>query len=295
MLINDHCKSCLIRKNIQSYPADASPEKIRTYQAEVRSTVENADGLSTPQVAGKLYALHEELFGTIQDYSEIKRHFNYMMLSLLSHMEQQVHASEDPLKAAVQYSMVGNYIDFGALASVEEEELKNQLGKAADIEIDEDLLEEFREEVLRARKLVLFTDNCGEIVTDRLLLSTLRELNPRLHVTVIVRGEPVVNDATLADAAQVHMEEAADRILGSGAGLPGTAIEALSPEAKKAACDADLLIAKGQGNYEGLSECGLNVFYFFLCKCELFMQRFDVPQFTGIMTRELSRGAAPLH
>ena len=121
------------------------------------------------------------------------------------------------------------------------------------------------------------------------ILTVFRTKEPSLvvNVTVIVRGKPTVNDATLEDMKQIRMEEVADRVLGNGNGMPGNVIGTLSAEAMEEVEKADLLIAKGQGNYEGLSGCGLNVFYLFLCKCELFMRRFSVPKYTGIITREL--------
>ena len=120
------------------------------------------------------------------------------------------------------------------------------------------------------------------------MISTLRDINPNLYISVIVRGKPVLNDATLEDAKYVHMEEVAQKVIGNGTGMPGNVIGAISQEAMDEVEKADLLISKGQGNYEGLSGCGLNIYYFFLCKCEMFMRRFDVEQFTGIMTRERS-------
>ena len=114
----------------------------------------------------------------------------------------------------------------------------------------------------------------------------MRSLAPELVVTVIVRSKDAVNDATIDDAGQIRMKDVATRVIGNGNGMPGNVISEMSPEAMSAIEKADFLISKGQGNYEGLSGCGLNIYYLFLCKCEAFMKRFDVPQFTGIMTHE---------
>ena len=286
MLVNEFCKSCLLRKNLNAYPASAAPEDIEEYRHRLRDALARCDGLSSPQIAAQIYAIRRDMFGEGRDYTEIKRYYNDLMLSLWPRMASRVDASEDRLKAAVQYAMVGNYIDFAATENVDESVLIKQLDGAASVAVDPELLDSFRNEAVRARRMVLFTDNCGEIVTDKLLITVLRRLNPELSVTVIVRGRPVLNDATMEDALQVHMEEAADRVLGHGTGMPGAVPGALSPEAMEEVGKADLLAAKGQGNYEGLSGCGLNVFYFFLCKCELFTRRFGVPRFTGVMTRE---------
>ena len=286
MLINEICKSCLLRKNIDAYPETADRESIARYQRRLKDILEHCDGCSTPQIAEQIYALQKDAFGVTRDYAKTKRHYNELMLSLYPHMKSRVDASRDRLKAAVQFAMVGNYIDFGASDSVDETALRKQLDEDASVAIDPELLNCFGEEVHKARRLVLFTDNCGEIVTDKLLVSVLRQLNPELSVTVIVRGQAVLNDATMEDAMQVHMEEAAQRVIGNGRGMPGNVIGTGSPEAAQDTRQADLLISKGQGNFEGLSGCGLNIFYLFLCKCDRFMNLFQVPQFTGVMTRE---------
>ncbi len=286
MIINDYCRDCQLKRNINKYPAGASPEIIEKYQAGVRDILDSCDGLSTPQVAEKMYDLRRELFGADRDYSEIKRYYNDLMLSLLPYMEQKVREAEEALTMAVRYAMVGNYIDFGAMESVDENVLRAQLDQAADIAIDADVLDLFRKDILTACRMVYFTDNCGEIVTDKLLISVIRKLNPEIEVTVIVRSKDAVNDATIEDARQIRMEEAASRVMGNGNGMPGNVISEMSPEAMDVIENADVMVSKGQGNFEGLSGCGLNIYYLFLCKCEAFMKRFDVPQFTGIMTRE---------
>lgn len=286
MKINEFCKNCLLRKNLHAYPLSASPEQAAAYQKKVRSILDRCSDLSAPEITEKMDNLRWDMFGAKKDYFEIKHHFNDLMLSLEPHMEQQIRNAEDPLKRAVQYALAGNYIDFAVVKNVSEDQLREELDTAADISIDPKILEDFRSEALRARRLVYFTDNCGEIVADKLLIKVLRSINPKLTVTVIVRGKPVVNDATLEDAMQIRLSEAAHCVIGNGTGMPGNVIGIVSPEAAQEIRQADLLISKGQGNFEGLSGCGLNIFYLFLCKCDRFMNLFQVPQFTGVMTRE---------
>lgn len=286
MIISEYCKECQIKRNMANYPVDASKEQIKRYQNAVQEIVKNCDGEATPQISEKMNALRQEIFGSVVDYTEIKKHYNQLMLDYFPYMVEKVDAAENHLKMAMQYAMVGNYIDFGALENVNEQELKEKLDEAVNIHLDAQMLDTFQEDIIHAKRLVYFTDNCGEIVTDKLLISVLRELNPNLYITVIVRGKPVLNDATLEDARDVHMEEVAQKVMGNGTGMPGNVIGAISKEAMDEVENADVLISKGQGNYEGLSGCGLNMYYFFLCKCEMFMRRFEVEQFTGIMTRE---------
>lgn len=286
MIISEYCKECQIKRNMANYPVDASKEQIKRYQNAVQEIVKNCDGEATPQISEKMKALRQEIFGSVVDYTEIKKHYNQLMLDYFPYMVKKVDAAENHLKMAIQYAMVGNYIDFGALENVNEQELKEKLDEAVNIHLDAQMLDTFQEDIIHAKRLVYFTDNCGEIVTDKLLISVLREINPNLYITVIVRGKPVLNDATLEDAKDVHMAEVAQKVMDNGTGMPGNVIGAISKKAMDEVESADVLISKGQGNYEGLSGCGLNMYYFFLCKCEMFMKRFNVEQFTGIMTRE---------
>ena len=199
-----------------------------------------------PEVFYEVKALRKRLFGEGEmDYAQIKRHFNALMLEIEPELESRVKAAEDPLKSAVQYAMMGNFIDFAALDKVEESKLMELIDRAPDITVDEDVLEQLRDRAATARTLTLITDNCGEIVMDKILLRQLLSMNPDLLITVIVRGGPVANDATLEDAEQV-----------------------------------------GLANYETLYGCGYNIFFIFMCKCMLFMDRFKVPQFTGILAYE---------
>ncbi len=286
MRMNDGCKKCQLDRKLNAYPDGASEEKIREYQAAVTEIVTRSGEASSPEIASRISAVYRKLFGPEKDFTEIKRHFNALMMELWPDMLENVRGAEDPLERAVQLAMTGNFIDFVALDHVDENKLRLLLADAHRNAVDREMLSAFRREIVSARRMVYFTDNCGEIVTDRLLMETIRNINPDLQVTAIVRGAPVANDATLEDAEQIGLGETAQRVMGCGNDFPGAVIERFSPEARKAALEADLLVSKGQGNYESLSGCGLNIFYIFMCKCSFFTERFQVKQFTGILTRE---------
>ncbi len=118
----------------------------------------------------------------------------------------------------------------------------------------------FREELSDARSLVYLTDNCGEIVLDKIAVKMLQKLYPHLSITVIVRGEPVVNDATMEDAAMCGLTELVP-VIGNGSRVGGTWLPDISEEARQLLDRADVIIAKGQGNFETLNGCGLNIYY----------------------------------
>ncbi|MBO5387572.1 MAG: DUF89 family protein, partial [Lachnospiraceae bacterium] len=129
------------------------------------------------------------------------------------------------------------------------------------------------------------TDNCGEILLDKIFIKCIEDKYPKLKITVIVRGQNVINDATIEDAKQVGLTDIVTCI-GNGNGAPGTVIKLLSEEAKQALFEADMIISKGQGNFESLFAEGLNPYYIFLCKCELFVRRFGLKQYESVFMKE---------
>ena len=285
--MNNVCRDCMLGKHLDKYPEGTPEVMVKEYQDTVRRLMDQPGAVPTgPEVFYEIRAVRRRLFGEGEpDYTQIKRHFNALMLEIEPELERRVLASEDPLRSAVQYAMMGNFIDFAALENVEEKKLMELIGGAPDIVVDEACLARLREQAAKARTLVLLTDNCGEIVMDKILLHQLLRINPDLEITVIVRGAPVANDATMEDAEQVGLTELGC-CMGNGTKTDGTVMRIVSREAGEKIAQADIVIAKGQANYETLYGCGYNVFYIFMCKCRLFMDRFRVPQFTGILTYE---------
>lgn len=158
--------------------------------------------------------------------------------------------------------------------------------------LDEETYFSFIRDLDNARHLVYLTDNCGEIVADKLLIKVLKERNPNLGITVVVRGMPVLNDATLEDAEAVGLTRLV-KVIHNGNGVAGTQITLLSDEARHALGDADLIISKGQGNFETIHGCGLNIYYLFLCKCEWFVKRFGLERLKGVFINEIRVSKAP--
>jgi Uncharacterized conserved protein len=122
-------------------------------------------------------------------------------------------------------------------------------------------------------------------VLDKILLEIIKESYPELNITVVVRGKPVVNDATLEDAQMVGLTDLV-RVIGNGTEVGGTYLEEIDKQVLALIQSADLIISKGQGNFETLHGCGLNIYYIFLCKCEWFVKRFKLEKFKGVFVNE---------
>ena len=280
------CIKCLLSKQLEKCPEDAPLDKKVEYSQKVLQVVANAPhNVSAPVLAREMYDIQKEMFGICADYTEIKSYFNRLMLNLEDKLWKSILEAKEPLKQAVQYAMIGNYIDFAAVKDVDEKALLSFLDKAKDEKVNEKELSDLEKELKKGGKLVYLLDNCGEIVTDKLLMRLIKEKYPNVHITAMVRGGAVLNDVTREDAKEVQLEKIVS-IADSGSNIAGICFEKISSEAKEIIDHADLIIAKGQGNFETLHQCGKNIFYIFMCNCNMFTTRFMLPQFTGVLVCE---------
>ena len=286
MKVSAECMHCLVKRqaeNIKKYPDE---EKKAEYLGKVLGIIAtNAAEEPAPVLLSHIGRLHEAYFGRPFSFEELKKGYNAMLMEKEVEICQKINGASDPMALALRYSQIGNYIDFGALGSVDDEKLAVFLEQAETLPLSEDTYEKFTENLKTAKKLVFLTDNCGEVVLDKLLMEAIRKAAPALELTIIVRGEPVLNDATMEDALQVGLD-ACGKVIPNGTNIAGTYIPWVSAEAKTALDEADILIAKGQGNFESLHGCGLNIYYLFLCKCQWFMERFGLPQYSGVFINE---------
>ena len=280
------CVKCLLSKQLEKCPKDTPLDKKVDYIQKILQIVAEAPkSTSAPVLVRSMYDLQKEMFGIDADYTEIKSYFNQMMLALEENMWKEIQKAKDPMRKAIQYAMMGNYIDFAALKEVDEYKLKSFLDKAENENVDEVELVALKEELKKSKKIVYLLDNCGEIVTDKLLMRIIKENYPQIHIIAMVRGGQVMNDATREDAKEVELEAIA-QVIDSGSNVAGTSLMEVSLEARNVLESAEVIISKGQGNFETLHQCGKNIFYIFLCKCEMFMERFSLPQFTGVLIHE---------
>ena len=286
MKVSAECMHCLVKRqaeNIKKYPDE---EKKAEYLGKVLGIIANgAAEEPAPVLLSHIGRLHEAYFGKPFSFDELKKGYNAMLMEKEEEIRQKISKADDPLALALRFSQIGNYIDFGALGSVDDDKLRDFLEQAETLPISEDTYLKFTENLKTTKKLVFLTDNCGEIVLDKLLLETIAKAYPHLECTVIVRGEPVLNDATMEDALQVGIDTCG-KVIPNGTNIAGTYIPWLSAEAKAEMDEADILIAKGQGNFESLHGCSLNIYYLFLCKCQWFMERFGLPQYSGVFINE---------
>ncbi len=286
--MNVLCLECQLKKHLQAAKALGDAETAMAFSRQVMQVLVDAKETDTSShISPAINRLYQQYFGLAQDrYVQEKIDSNRFVMERLQQIQDRVETAPDPLFAALQFAVLGNYLDFSALqGQVSYEKLDAMLENALKMELDGGNYAAFQEDCGRGRRLLYLTDNAGEIAFDRIFAEQLQKRFPRLEITFCVRGYPVHNDATREDAAFVGVPFG---VIDSGSDIGGTVITALGAEARQALEEADVIIAKGMGNTETMYGCGYNVYYAFLVKCARLEEFFQKPMMTPMFTREPS-------
>lgn len=281
MQLYSECMYCIVEHHwslVKDCPDEA---RKAAFMRDVLRTVAEADpDEAAPVPTAKLQRLFRERFSKEDGYRSLKRKYNDLVLSWMPELRQALASAADPFKLAVWMAMAANYIDFGILKEVDDARLKRMLATPDERAVGTPALEELRAEAAAAKRLVYACDNCGEVVLDMLLMEEMKKENPGLQITALVRGENVLNDVCAEDARAVGLDRLA-KIVGNGSNIGGTQMAYLGDEAREAMLNADLIISKGQANFETLIGAGLNVYYLFLAKCPHYTKWFGMEHMAG--------------
>ena len=229
-----------------------------------------------PEIGREAYRLISEKTGIQDPYEKLKKENTRQALSLYPQLKERVAASQDRLKMAIRMAIAGNVIDFGANADFD-------LDKDLDVLLSQPLaIDHYRtfcRALKRARKVLFIADNAGETVFDRLLVEELGK-----PVIYAVREKPIINDATYQDALEAGIDKVAE-IVSSGSDAPGTILNLCSENFLEIYRSADLIISKGQGNYEGLSEENRPAFFLLKAKCAVIARDLGVKEGSLILMK----------
>jgi len=284
--MNSVCVECLFRKRLKlarelgsDLQATQTAKKI---MAEFVKAPEDMDSAWMGAVCDKLF---QEIYGLEADRLKEEKDFsNRFMLDRLEEIRARIEKAADPVYGALQFAVLGNYLDFSALqGEVSFDALEKMLDEAAEIALDKKVYEEFCQDLRKGKRLLYLTDNAGEVVFDRLMGETLKKAYPHLEITYCVRGSAVSNDATRQDAQVAGITFP---VIDSGNAIGGTVLRFAGEDLQKAIREADVILAKGMGNTESLYGCGYNVYYAFLVKCDRFIQFFEKPKLTPMFIRD---------
>jgi len=229
-----------------------------------------------PEIGREAYRLISEKTGILDPYAKIKKENTRQALSLYPQLKERIASSGDRLSMAVRMAIAGNVIDFGANADFD---LDKDLEVLLSQELAIDHYRAFCHMLKRTHKVLFIADNAGETVFDRLLIEELGK-----PVVYAVREKPIINDAIRQDALDAGLEEVAE-IVSSGTDAPGTILNLCSEHFLKIFRSADLIISKGQGNYEGISEEARPAFFLLKAKCAVIARDIGVKEGSQVLMK----------
>ncbi|MBU0692521.1 DUF89 family protein [bacterium] len=281
MRTSPDCYPCFVRqaqKAAKMISSDAAVHE-KIVRDVLSWTNELNEEATPPLLAQLIHRRLRELTGSIDPYEHAKSIHNQLALRLLPELRGEIEKSSDPLMTAVRLAIAGNIIDLGAGNDVSESDVRQSIHQAL-TEPFADEQEEFRQSVESASDILYLADNAGEIAFDRLLIE---QLLPK-KITLAVRGAPILNDATIVDARAVGLHELVE-IIDNGSDAPGTILEDCNSRFIDRFLEADVIIAKGQGNYETLSDTPYEVYCLFKAKCPVVAAHVGLPVGTQVLMR----------
>jgi uncharacterized protein with ATP-grasp and redox domains len=264
MRVHLDCFPCFLRQSIIALRLGTKDESLReTILKSTLDYIQNTD-ISKPPAYTTTF-IHKkirQMLG-IDPFKEIKSEYNQIALRLYPSLKTTIEKSPDPLWISTRLAIAGNVIDFGIFTSVD---IEGAIRKALNNQLAVDDYSSFKNAISIADKILYLTDNAGEIVFDRLLIETLIQLGK--EVKAVVKGSPVINDSTMEDAEESGLIGVCD-VIDNGSEAVGTILEWTSSAFQKVFNDAQLVISKGQGNFETLIGAEKKIFFLFQSKCDV--------------------------
>lgn len=275
MKVHMDCIPCFLRQGLQA--TRFVTDDPNTQERVLRRVMENLYWMqwstTPPEMAHVVHNIVREETGTQDPYGKVKKQYNDIALGIEAEMRERIIGSDDPLMTAVKLAIAGNIIDFGAKSDFD---LKETINQVLNDEMAINDLDEFVKALESAKTLMYNADNTGEIVLDKLLLETILDNHEMERIVFVVKGAPIINDATMEDMSYVGLDKIPNiEFMEVGIGVPGTGMERSSPEFADILNSMDTVISKGQGNYEALSEYQ-GVFFLLMAKCPVLSGELDV-------------------
>jgi uncharacterized protein with ATP-grasp and redox domains len=268
MTIQQECIACISAQSERVCDAihadNALRERIVRY---VKTALQDADfTLSPPVVAAPLYEHMAILAQTDDLYREQKQHATAQAKSYIPFLKETIQKSDDPFMASLKTAVVGNVIDLAAEVSFD---LHDAISSVFTTRFGHDDSEALRQALKSANTLLYIGDNAGEHIFDAFTIESLQKLYPNIAVTYMVRGNPIINDVTLNEAGEAGIDQICS-VMDSGVPTPGFVYDLASEEAKTLFDIADIILAKGMGNYECMTpQQRSNICFLLKVKCSV--------------------------
>lgn len=267
------CIPCFLRQALEagrqiSHDEDLIGQALRRILTKVSDFDLN---LSPPQMGQEIHRILRQEVGCDDPYRQIKQDSTEIALSLIPKARRQIAQSDNAFESAVRLAIAGNILDFALLSVWDDDKIKQSFAKAQKQPVDTQVIEQLRQNLNHANNVLILADNAGETVLDRLLIEHLPQ---HLEVTYAVKGSPVINDAVKADAIEAGVNKFA-QVIDNGTDAPGTLLGQCSASFIQQFNAADIVIAKGQANFETLNTADREIYFLTQIKCPVIAKAYD--------------------
>lgn len=261
------CFPCLIRQTLESSRIATDDEIIqrKILNSVLKELTNFPLTVSPPEIAVAVHRIIKKVTKNKDLYKDIKITCNKMAMQLYSELKLKVNNSDNPLLTAAKLAIAGNIIDFGAMGN--NFDLNSAIKESLSSNLTICHFDKFKNDILSSSSILYIGDNAGEIVFDKILIEEIKKYS-NAYISFAVRGEPILNDVTLEDAEFVGMDKIV-KIISNGSDAPGILFSDNSDEFKHTFNSADMIIVKGQGNYESLSDIKGNIYFLLRVKCSV--------------------------
>ena len=278
MRMKPRCVPCILNRVVyESQLVIKDQNKLEEVMKNVVKKMAELYGsnLSSAEIATQIHGLTYKLIGNNDPYKELKERSNQIALKLVPKVEEFINKSKNRLEAAMLAAIAGNSIDFGISGSASSpEELERKFDSLIKEGFGYNDFEKLKKYL--GKKIVYFTDNCGEIVFDKIVCRELKKIGS--HITLVPKKYPILTDATYEDVKKLGFEEVVDEIITTGGFAVGIDFKKMSEKLKNRIMEADLIIAKGMANYEALSETHYRpIAYLLRVKCKSIGEDMGLP------------------
>jgi uncharacterized protein with ATP-grasp and redox domains len=265
------CYPCFLRQALDAARyAGADDDQQRTILNLVLDTLRSLDPASTPpEIGDAIHRMVRQETGGGDPYARAKEEATQQALALHPRLKALVAEASDPLKVAARLAIAGNIIDLAPNSSYD---LWATVERVLEQPLAVDDSQAFARALSSTDAILYLADNAGETVFDRVLIESLD-----IPVVYAVKGGPVLNDATWDDAVSAGLDTVAE-VVDTGSDAPGTVLRLCSAEFRRRYDEAQMIVAKGQANYETLSGEGERLFFLLQTKCHVIAEDVGAPQ-----------------
>lgn len=268
MKVKHECIPCLVRQATEL--SELLVKDHKKQEEIIRFALKELSNITfeetAPYLAMKVHNYVKELTGNKDPYKSLKVQFNSIAEDLIMDLalRDKIKRSHFPFDMACRLAIAGNIIDFGLGIDIDTHKVQQSVNGSIEAELFGMTTEALWNRIKEAKSIMIITDNAGEIVFDKLLVEQM----PLDKITYVVKGGPIVNDATMEDAVDVGMTQLV-RVIDNGLAAQGTLMDLVSESFLKAFQASDLIISKGQANYETLSDLNDHrIVYMLRAKCK---------------------------